>query len=150
MANCRPSIPDFVFSDCVFESGRVVALAFIHKDIHAAIYADPSNASLWADGDYTADLHVFQEVRGSYDGGSPTDVPGVGNQDSRVINNERTLTVAIPGVKGNEEFFNGVSSTFSGAFFTTFVVVFGFRPLFFVDSPLCFPSTPSTFFMYVI
>lgn len=120
MANCRPNIPEFVTTDCSFESGRVVALAFIHKDIHAAIYADPSNASLWADGDYAADLHIFQEVRGTYDGGSPIDVPGIGSQDTRVINADRSMTVAIEGVKGNEDFFNEIvkSSEYRVAFVT--------------------------------
>jgi hypothetical protein len=108
MANCRPNIPNWVEADCSFESGRVVALAFIHKDIHAAIYADPSNASLWVDGDYAADLHIFQEVRGTYDGGSIVDVPGIGNQDSRAINADRTMTVAIPSVKSNEDFWNEI------------------------------------------
>lgn len=108
MANCRPNIPNFTSPECDFESGRVVALAFIHKDIHAAIYADPTNASLWADGNYSADLHVFQEVRGSYDGGSPIDVPGLGSQDTRVINADRSMTVMIQGVKGNEGFFNEI------------------------------------------
>lgn len=108
MGNCRPNIPEFVDPDCSFESGRVVALAFIHKDIHAAIYADPSNASLWVDGDYASDLHIFQEVRGTYDGGSPIDVPGTGGQDTRVINADRTMTVSIRGVKGNEDFFNEI------------------------------------------
>ena len=108
MANCRPNIPDFTSPDCDFESGRVVALAFVHKDIHAAIYADPTNAALWVDGDYAADLHIFQEVRGTYDGGSPIDVPGLGSQDSRVINADRSMTVAIEGVKNNESFFNEI------------------------------------------
>ena len=108
MANCRPSIPEFIDPECDFESGRVVALAFIHKDIHAAIYADPTNSSLWVDGDYAADLHIFQEVRGTYDGGSPIDVPGIGNQDTRVINADRTMAVAIQGVKSNEAFFNEI------------------------------------------
>ncbi len=108
MANCRPSIPEFIDPECDFESGRVVALAFIHKDIHAAIYADPTNSSLWVDGDYAADLHIFREVRGTYDGGSPIDVPGIGNQDTRVINADRTMAVAIQGVKSNEAFFNEI------------------------------------------
>lgn len=108
MSNCRPNIPDYNEPECDFESGRVVALAFIHKDIHAAIYADPSNELLWVDGAYAADLHVFQNVRGTYDGGSPIDVPGVGNQDTRVINADRTMAVAIQGVKSNEAFFNEI------------------------------------------
>ena len=108
MANCRPNIPQFIEPECDFESGRVVALAFIHKDIHAAIYEDPSNSSLWVDGSYSSDLFVFQEVRGTYDGGSPIDVPGIGNQDTRVINADRSLTVAIQGVKGNEDFWNEI------------------------------------------
>ena len=106
MANCRPNIPDFTDPQCVFESGRVVALAFIHKTLAATIYANPSTASLWADGSYAADLHIFQEVRGVYDGGSPIDVAGMGSQGNRVINADRTLTVSIQGVKSNENFFN--------------------------------------------
>jgi hypothetical protein len=89
----------------------VVALAFIHKDIHAAIYADPTNSSLWVDGSYAADLLIFQEVRGTYDGGSPIDIPGIGNQDTRVINADRSMAVAIEGVKGNENFFNDIVKT---------------------------------------
>ena len=108
MANCRPNQPSFTEPECDFESGRVVALAFIHKDIHAAIYADPSTAGNWVDGDYSADLHIFQEVRGTYDGGSPIDVAGIGNQDTRVINADRSMNVFIQGVKGNEGFFNEI------------------------------------------
>ena len=108
MANCRSNIPSFTSPECDFESGRVVALAFIHKDIHAAIYADPTNASLWVDGDYAADLHIFQEVRGTSDGGSQIDVPALGSQDTRVINFDRSLTISIEGVKGNEGFWNEI------------------------------------------
>ena len=103
---CAPSIIPFTTPECPDERGRVVGLAFIHKDIHAAIYADPSNASLWVDGSYAADLTVFQEVRGTYDGGSPVTVPGVGNQDTRTINSDRTLTCQVQGVKNNEGFWN--------------------------------------------
>ncbi len=106
--NCRPSIPDFIEPECSFESGRVVALAFIHKDIHASIYNDPTNPAVWEDGSYSADLFVFQNVRGTYDGGAPIDVPGVGDEDSRVINKDHTMSVRIQGVKGNEDFFNQI------------------------------------------
>lgn len=108
MANCRPNIPEFVEAECSLETGRVVALAFIHKDIHAAIYADPSNASNWVDGDYAQDLFIFQEVRGSYSGGSPTTINGLGSQSTRTINAEHTLTVFLESVKGNEDFWNEI------------------------------------------
>lgn len=111
MPNCRPNIPDFTVPDCVYESGRIVALAFIHKDIHAAIYANPSNAALWVDGSYAADLHVFQEVRGTYSGGQPTETGGLGNQSSRVINAEHTATVRVEGIKGNEDFWDEIAKS---------------------------------------
>ena len=111
MANCRPSIPAYVETDCVQETGRVVAIAFIHKDIHAAIYADPSNASNWVDGAYTSDLEVFQEARGTYSGGQPTEVGGLGNQSTRVVNAAHTLTVQVEGVKGNEDFWNQIQKS---------------------------------------
>ena len=128
MANCRPSIPDFIDPPCDFESGRIVALAFIHKDIHAAIYTDPSNSSLWVDGDYSADLHIFQEVRGTYDGGSPIDVPGIGSQDTRVINADRSMDVSIQGVKSNETFFNEIVK--SHDYYVAFVVGGNYQTLF--------------------
>lgn len=118
MGNCRAQVPDFVEPDCSFESGRVVALAFIHSDIHAAVYNDPSNPNVWVDGNYSADLHIFQNVRGTYDGGSPIDAPGIGNQDTRVINKDHSMNVRIQGVKSNEDFFNEIvkSSEYRVAF----------------------------------
>jgi hypothetical protein len=107
MANSRCSnMPDFVVSDCVFESGRVVALAFVHKDVQTPIYANPSNPALWVDGAYSSDIIIFKNVRGSFDGGSPIEVPGTGNQSTKVINADRTLTVMVQGVKGNEDVWN--------------------------------------------
>ena len=108
MANCRPIIPNFTLPECINETGRIVALAFIHKAIHSSIYANPSSAALWVDANYAADLHVFQEVRGSYTGGSPTEISGFGTQSSRVINAEHSATVMIEGVKNNETFFDNI------------------------------------------
>ena len=107
MGNCRPNIPDFVSTDCIFESGRVVAIALIHKDIHASIYANPSDPSVWVDGNYSADLHIFTEVRGTYTA-TPTEIPGLGKQSTREINMEHVLTADIEGVKGNEDFWNEI------------------------------------------
>lgn len=107
MARCA-QIPEFIEQECNLESGRVVALAFFHKDIASSIYDDPSNAAVWVDGDYAQDLYVFQEVRGSYSGGSPTEINGVGSQSTRPINAEHTLTVFVEGVKGNEDFWNEI------------------------------------------
>jgi hypothetical protein len=105
---CVATIPNFTTPECPDERGRVVGLAFIHKNIHSTIYADPSNSSLWVDGSYASDLVVFQNVRGTYDGGSAIDVPGVGNQDTRTINADRSITCNVQGVKGNEGFWDGI------------------------------------------
>ena len=86
-------------------------MAYIHKNIHAAIYADPSNAALWVDGSYAADLTVFQNVRGTYDGGSPITVPGVGNADTRTINADRNVSVDVQGIKGNEGFWDDIKNS---------------------------------------
>jgi len=111
MANCRPSIPDFTSPECSFEAGRIVAIAFIHKGIHSTIFANPSNAALWVDGSYSADLHVFQEVRGTYSGGQPTEINGLGTQSTRVINGEHSINVRIEGVKNNETFWNELAKS---------------------------------------
>jgi hypothetical protein len=110
MARCA-QVPAFVVPECTVETGRVVALAFIHKDIFDAIYADPSNASNWVDGSYSSDLEVFQEVRGTYSGGQPTTVSGLGSQANRTVNATHTLTVQVEGVKGNEDFWNEIQKS---------------------------------------
>ena len=103
MSNCAPSIPQFVEPECVNELGRVVALALIHKTVHAAIFAAPATAANWVDSNYAADLMIWQEVRGTYSGGEPVEVPGQGNQASRVINASHTLVLRIAGVRDNED-----------------------------------------------
>jgi len=107
MGNCRPQIPNYVSPDCSIESGRLTGLAFIHKDIHTNIYNDPSNATLWVDGNYAADLHVFQEVRGSYTA-TATEVPGLGSQANRVINSARVIQAMVQGIKNNEGFWDNI------------------------------------------
>jgi hypothetical protein len=105
MARCS-QVPDFITGDCVYESGRVVALAFVHKDVYPAIYADPTNAALWVDSSYASDVIIFKNVRGSFDGGSPVEISGFGNQSTKTINADRTLNVMVQGVKGNEDVWN--------------------------------------------
>lgn len=106
---CRVVIPDFVSPDCPFETGRVVALALFHKDLYGTISGNPSSPDVWVDVNYSADLHIFKEVRGTYSGGQPTEINGLGRQSTRVINAEHTLgPVAIEGVKSNEGFWNEI------------------------------------------
>ena len=127
MANCV-NIPDFAVPERGFETGRVVSLAFINKRIHSTIYANPSSNALWVDGSYSADLFIFTAVRGTYDGGSPIEVAGVGDQDTRVINADRSMDVTIRGVKGNEAFFNELVK--SPDYMVAFVVGGSYETLF--------------------
>jgi hypothetical protein len=117
---CVATITPFTTPECPDEKGRVVGLAFIHKNVHAAILADPSNPAVWVDGSYAADLTVFKAVRGTYDGGSAVTVAGVGNQDTKTINADRSLTVQVQGVKGNEAFWNDIRK--SSNYYVAFVV----------------------------
>ena len=130
MANCV-QIPDFIVPECDFESGRVVAIAIISKRIFDAIYADPTNASLWVDGSYAADLHIFQEVNGTIADPSAIDVPGIGNQDTRTINADRTAEIMIQGVKSNESFFNELVKSHEHRF--AFVTGGSYQTLFMVN-----------------
>ncbi len=105
---CVASVRQFTTPECPDERGRVVAAAYIHKNIYAAVSANPSNPAVWIDGSYAADLTVFQEVRGTYDGGSAISVPGVGNADTRTINADRSAVLQIQGVKNNEGFWDDI------------------------------------------
>ena len=115
MANCRATIPAFVEPECTIEGGRIVACAFVYNTIAFTDITDPAE---WVDENYASDIIVFQEVSGSYAGGSPTEVAGKGNNDTRVVGAKHEATVRISGVKGNDAFWNAMnrSSGYNFAF----------------------------------
>ena len=138
MARCQPIIPDFVVSDCIFEAGRVTALALIHKDIFQVIYNNPSSTGVWVDGDYSADLHIFGEVRGEY-AVTGVKIPGFGNESERRTNADHVLSVDIPGVKGNELFWNPLMK--SNDFRVAFVVGGDYSLLYIEDKDVSIDAT---------
>jgi len=140
MARCQPIIPDFVVSDCISETGRVTALGLIHKDIFQVIFNDPSNTSVWVDGDYSADLHIFGEVRGEY-AVTGVKIPGFGNESERRTNADHVLSIDIPGVKGNELFFNPLMK--SNDYKVAFVVGGEYSLLMIEDKDISIDAVPS-------
>ena len=111
MANCRKNIPAFTdLQNCTFESGRVVALAFVTEEKAAVADATPSlwsDPSFWTSETYSGDILIHDKVSGSYTD-SPTTVTGKGTQTERNSGSTHTVTTRIESVKGNSDYWSNL------------------------------------------
>lgn len=109
MGNCRKNIGAFTeITDCTFEAGRIVAIAFVTEEKAAVADASPllwSDPTFWTTEDYSGDILIHQEVSGSYSA-SPTTIPGKGTQQERNSGLLHTATVRIESVKGNNNYMD--------------------------------------------
>lgn len=123
MADCRKNIGEFLPLDgCEFESGRVVAFAFVTQEKAAAADLNPSlweDPAFWTTETYSGDILIFQESSGGYSPATTT-APGKGTQQDRNVGTEHTLTVNVESVKRNTDFMNDlkISSNYRVAFLT--------------------------------
>jgi hypothetical protein len=120
MGQCRKVIGAFTELDCTFESGRIVAVAFVTEEKAALADADQSlwsTPSFWTTEDYSGDILIHQEVEGEYSA-SPTTIPGKGTQQERNSGIVHTATFRLESVKGNDQYMNDlmVSTNYRLAF----------------------------------
>ena len=120
MGQCRKVIGAFTELDCTFESGRIVAIAFVTEEKAALADADNalwSDPSFWTTEDYSGDILIHQEVEGDYSP-SPTTIPGKGTQQERNAGNNHTVTFRLESVKGNNKYMDDlmVSTNYRLAF----------------------------------
>lgn len=137
MASCKLSIVDYTeLSGCEFETGRIVALAFVDESINfgdgtggTTDITDPAN---WTGLTYSADILVYKDVRGSYPLPSPTEIPGKGKQDVRVSGRKHEITVFIDNVGDNWNHFNALNK--STGYKCVFVVGADYDKMFHVNT----------------
>lgn len=137
MADCKFSIPSYIPQGCDLDQGRIVALALIDTSV---TFADIETATEWLTQTYDTDIIVFQEVSGSYAKPSPTEVAGKGNQDVRVVGRKHEIIVRIPGIKGNDAFWNAVNK--STTYKIAFVTGGGYDILWYVDKACSIDAGP--------
>ena len=118
MADCPNIIPDYIEPDCqAIELGRIVAIAFIDEDVEFSDITDPAE---WTGLTYATDILVHKQTNGSMSPASPVTVEGKGAQATRGVGRDHTATVRVPGIKGNDEYWNALnrSNNYKFAFVT--------------------------------
>lgn len=108
MANCRFDIPAYNNLGCEFESGRVVAIAFVDEDkADAASTADWSSPTFWNTETYVTDILIHQKTSGTYNAAAVT-IPGKGNQGQRLAGMDHTAQVRIESLN-NASYWNDLN-----------------------------------------
>ncbi len=110
---CDQAIVDPVCDPCldVIELGRVRGTAFIHKNYVATLKADPENLQKWKDGKADGLIKVIPNTSGTSDGGAPVEVPGYGDQESRIIGYKFLVSYKDPVLKANTPFYNSIKES---------------------------------------
>lgn len=85
------------------EHGRVRGVAFIRDSFE---FTDPSNPVEWQTGIGNKDIIIIPQTNGSFDGGSEIEVPGYGDQATKLTGYNFVLTVNDPNYANNATFYN--------------------------------------------
>ncbi|MEE9572783.1 MAG: hypothetical protein V3W20_07045 [Candidatus Neomarinimicrobiota bacterium] len=110
MPNCRPDIPAYLdIAGCDVEGGSVVAFAFIEDSVVFDETNDITDPTNWENLTYASDILIHKEVRGSYAKPAPTEIPGKGKQDTRVVGRKHEVTFRVASVKGNDDYWNALN-----------------------------------------
>lgn len=108
MANCRFDIPSYVDLGCEFESGRVVAIAFVDEDkADAASASDWSSASFWNTESYASDILIHNKTSGTYTA-TAVNVPGKGMKGDRLAGMDHASNVRIESL-ANSSYWNSLN-----------------------------------------
>lgn len=110
MANCRFDIPAYNTLNCEFESGRVVAVAFVDEDkADAASASDWSSPSFWNTETYVTDILIHQKTSGTYAATAVT-VPGKGSQGNRLAGMDHAVQFRVESMD-NAAYFNALNKS---------------------------------------
>jgi hypothetical protein len=112
---CEDDIEDPVCDPCTdgIELGRVRGVCFIHKSAIAALLAAPTSAAAWEAARAAGHIKVIPKTTGTFDGGSPVETAGFGDQESKVIGYKFVLDYKDPALVGNTPFYNTISKSSS-------------------------------------
>lgn len=111
-ATCTTAVPDHLVDACgEQELGRVRSVAYVRSTYLDALLVDPTDAALWETGILNKDIIIIPATQGSYDGGTPVEVPGYGSQEVALAGYRHVINYKDPDFKLNAEFYNGIKQT---------------------------------------
>lgn len=109
---CAESEAQHTCHDCpesrVREFARTRSGFFIKKAYLATLMADPTDAALWTAGIAAGDIIMLPQTSGSYDPGSPKELPGFGDRKVTYGPREMTLLLNDPDYADNYAFYNEI------------------------------------------
>jgi hypothetical protein len=90
------------------ELGGVRSGAFILKAGLAAILANPTTLGVWTTAKTAGNLFIIPNARGTFDGGTPVEGEGYGDQKTRVTGYDYVAVLKDPVYKTNRDFWNSI------------------------------------------
>lgn len=105
-SGCEAEIGDHYCNDCdPDENGRVRSTAFIASDF---AFTDPTNATEWRNGILAKKIIIIPKTNGTFDGGSEVEVPGYGDQATKLTGYNFVTVYNDPNYKLNADFYNAL------------------------------------------
>lgn len=110
---CEEEIIDPIYDPCLdeMEHGRVQSTAYINKNYYPVLMTGPLDATKWAAGIADKSIYVIPATQGSFDGGSPVEVPGYGAQVTKISGYNFSCGYKDPNLKGNTGFYNSIKNS---------------------------------------
>jgi hypothetical protein len=107
---CEEEVVSPVCDPCLsdIEHGRVRSVGYVHKNYYPVLMADPSNPVLWQQGIVARSIMIIPETQGTFDGGSPVEGAGYGDQATKLIGFTFSLGFKDPNFKTNTPHYNTV------------------------------------------
>lgn len=103
---CDEEELDHVCDECDDpELARLRGVAFIKSDF---AFTDPSSYAEWFDGIGSGDIIIIPFTRGSFDGGTPKEGAGYGDQATKYIGTDYSATYFDPNYAVNRDFYNNI------------------------------------------
>lgn len=90
------------------EHGGVRGVGLIHKNYIATLKANPTLKAVWVAGVAAGAIFIIPETQGTFDGGAPVEVPGFGDQLTRITGYNFGAAFKDPNFKGNTAFYNSI------------------------------------------
>lgn len=89
------------------EKGRIRSIAFIAKSIASTIVA-PWDLTTWLAAVEAETIHIIPQTSGTYDGGTPKEIPGFGDELTKKVGDDYVLTFKDPNYLENIAFYEAL------------------------------------------
>lgn len=105
-AGCIAEVGDHYCNPCESaEHGRIRSAAFISSDFS---FTDPTSPTEWRNGILNKKIIIIPQVNGTFDGGAEVEVPGYGDQATKLTGYNFTGVYNDPNYALNADFYNAI------------------------------------------